>query len=252
MATDYTQYLGNSRWAVGGWTASGQNQLMAGADVVQAGTSTVDKGGMRAAGLIAAMLGEIAMRNKVANLADNYYNTNRQDYAFFAGTHQPAMQRTRDEAFSPTTNPTYTTDRYASVASGVGMSGVVDHQWFEARRRLPKYNTGQGRRLDFDMAIARLHAATSGWALGTRYEEDWAKAHNKRAWNRKVAMANIGIGVGNIVRHGVGTATAALSTAYNNVGNTVGSIGNGLAANLGYTFGAQTAARTIGQRNGNP
>lgn len=247
------QYSPPSRQMSGstyGYSGVGQNQMLAGPDIVHAASASVDKGGMRALGLVTAMAAEIALKQKMNDLARDYYNLNKQDFDFFTDVQEPEIATTVSQTFDPDINPSFTPDPKASIAAGMAVSSRVERTWFEARRRIPKYNTGQARRLDFDMAIAKVQAGATGWNLGVRYEEAYSLAHNKRAWHRKVAIANVGITVGNIVRQGSGQAMAKLSSAFGGIADTVSSVGNGLASDLGYTYGAKHAAQKEGSAHG--
>lgn len=224
--------------------------IVPGQDLIQSGLSTISKGGMRAAGLIAAMIAEATLRTKMADLAQDYYAQSQNDFNYYTANFLPGIQRTAQEAMSATTNPQVAPDKYASNAAGVGMSAITEKKWFEARRRIPKYNTGQARRLDYDFAVARLQSGSVGWMLGVRYEDTWALAHNKRAWRRKVSVANIGLEIGNTVRHGLANATSSLASGYKEVEGTVASVGNGLAASLGYDAGRETTHKQFGGSNG--
>lgn len=213
-----------------GITGAGQTQPMA--DPTALDTS-INKGGMRGIGLLAAAIAEFALKKKAIDLAKDYYNVNRQDYQFFQSVHQPAIGSSANEVFSAL-NPTYKYDFYASVPAAIAKVNNIDRQWYEARRRIPKYNIGQQRRLDYDMSVARAHAVTAGWNAGIRYELSWVDDHNERAFNRKAAVVNVGLGVGNIVRDGLSSSVTALSTSYDVMGDTVASIGNGYAAYSGF------------------
>lgn len=221
-----------------GYTGTGQTQFLGGEDAVATLSQSIDKGGMRGIGLLAAAIAEYTLKKKAVDLAKDYYNVNRQDYQFFQSVHQPAIASTANEAFSGL-NPTYAYDMYASVLAGVVKVNKIDKQWYEARRRIPKYNIGQQQRLDYDMAQARAHAITAGWNAGTRYELTWTDEHNTRAFNRKAAIVNVGIGVGNIVREGLAASVSNLATSYDAIGDTVASIGNGYAAYSGYNDARQ-------------
>ena len=199
-------------------------------------TQSNDKGGMRGIGLLAMVIGELALKSKAIALANDYYATNKKDYDFFVGNHEGAMKQTAIEAFGPN-NPQYNYDLYASIPAGIAKAGTIDRAWFEARRRIPKYNVGQAYRLDYDMAVARMAGVAAGWNLAVRYELNWADEHNNRALDRKVSVANMGIGVGNIVQQGLSAAVSNLSSAYDKIGDTVASIGNGYAMSRGYSAG---------------
>ena len=227
--------LNQNRPAPVGVSSTGQMQPMA--DVTALDTS-VDKGGMRGLGLLAVAIAEIALKRKAVDLAKDYFNVNKVDYDFFRTVHQPAIGSSANEAFSAL-NPDYAYDFYASVPAAIAKVNNTDKQWYEARRRIPKYNVGQQRRLDYDMAIARAHAVTAGWNAGIRYELGWVDEHNNRAFNRKAAITNVGIGVGNVVREGLANSVKTLATSYDTLGDTVASIGNGYAAYSGYKDSSQ-------------
>jgi hypothetical protein len=216
------------------------NNMGASGTEVLLATASNDKGGMRGVGLLAMVIAEIALKKKAIDLAEDYYKTNKKDFDFFVNNHEGPMQDTAEEAFGPR-NPKYNYDLYASVPAGIAKAGIIDRQWFEARRRIPKYNTGQNARLDYDMAVARAAAVAAGWNLATRYEFNWADEHNNRRMDRIVAVANMGIGVGNIVQQGLSAAVSNLSTAYDKIGDTVASIGNGYASSRGYVAGRANA-----------
>lgn len=226
-----------------GITGTGQTQPLAGDDATSLDVS-ISKGGMRGLGLLAAAIAEYELKKKVVDLAKDYYNVNRQDYQFFQDIHQPAIASSANETFSAL-NPTYKYDFYASVPAAIAKVNQTANQWYAARRRIPKYNIGQQRRLDYDMAAARAHAITAGWNAGIRYELSWVDDHNNRAFNRKAAVANVGLGIGNIVREGLAQSITTLSTSYDALGDTVASIGNGYAAFSGYNDGRAGVKRVV-------
>src|SRR5699024_11959327 len=82
-----------------GPTAIGQNQMGASGMEVTTAVNSVDKGGMRGAGLIAMTIAEVALKKEASDLAADYYNTNRKDYDFFKNLHRTPMQQTALEAF---------------------------------------------------------------------------------------------------------------------------------------------------------
>jgi hypothetical protein len=231
-----------------GITGTGQTQPLAGADANSLDT-TIQKGGMRGLGLLAAAIAEYELKKSAINLAKDYYNINAKDYQFFQTNHQPGIQASANEVFDNTFNPQYDYDFYASVPAAIARVNNTDKQWYEARRRVPKYNVGQQRRLDYDMAVARAHAVTAGWNAGIRYELSWVDDHNNRAFNRKAAVVNVGIGIGNIVREGLASSITSLSTSYDAMGDTVASIGNGYAAFSGYNDSRQQVRRVINGDN---
>lgn len=226
-----------------GITGTGQTQPLGGEDGNSLNTS-IDKGGMRGLGLLAAAIAEYSLKKQAIDLAKDYYNVNKQDYVFFQNTHQPAIASSANEVFSGL-NPTYAYDFYASVPAAIAKVNHTDEQWYAARRRIPKYNIGQQLRLDYDMAIARAQAITAGWNAGIRYELSWVDEHNTRAFNRKAAVVNVGLGIGNIVREGLANSVTTLATSYDTIGDTVASIGNGYAAYSGYNDGRNEVKRVV-------
>jgi hypothetical protein len=248
MADQLSTYgmMTNYRPAQNGYSGVGQTQMLSGENAVATLSSSTDKGGMRGIALVAMAIAEIALKQKVIDLGQNYFNINQQDYAFFANRHQPQMAQSATEAFSQTLNPTYQYDYYASLPGGIASTAVNERQWYEARRRLPKYNIGQQRRLDYDMAITRLHAVASGWNMGTRYELTWADQHNLRAYDRKLAVANIGLGIASIVRQGLASAVGEVSQAYDTLGDSIAAMGNGYSEMGGFNAGRQQARKMYG------
>lgn len=237
----------NNHTGQNGYSGTTQNQFMADGPSVASLTQSINKGGMRGLALLAVSIAEVALKKKATDLAKDYYNVNQQDYQFFQTVHQPAIGSTASEAFG-SLNPNYPYDYYASVPAAIAKVNNVDKQWYEARRRIPKYNVGQQRRLDYDMGVARAHAVTAGWNAGIRYELNWADDHNNRAFNRKAAVVNVGIGMGNIVRDGLAASVSSLASSYDSLGDTVASFGNGYAAYNGYNDGrSQVRKATNGE-----
>ena len=247
---DVTTRVSSNMVPQNGYSGKGQTQWGTGEDAVAMQVSTTNKGGMRGLGLLAMVFAEIALKRESLDLAKDYFKINKKDYDFFVSTHQAPIAQTVAEAMSPVDNPVYEQDYYASVPAGMGKSSILDQQWFEARRRVHRYATGLQRRIDYDFALRRTHGILSGWNLGRRYEMTYADEHNNRRFDRKIEAGNIGIGIGNIVRQGLSSSVSNLSSAYDNLGDTVSTIGNGLAANTGYNAGrAQTAQRYTSMEN---
>jgi hypothetical protein len=203
-------------------------------------------GGMRGIGLLAFMAAQIALKLETLDLAKDYFNTNKRDFDFFRVTHQPGMQQSAAEVMSSTLNPMVQPDEYASSPAGLSTSKAIDRKWFETRRRTGRYNVGAHRRMDYDFAVLRAAAVASGWNMGRRYELAWADAHNERAYNRKLAMANVGIQAGNTMRQGLATAVNNVQSAYTGLGDTVFSVANGYYQKAGY----EDARKQVKQRYG--
>lgn len=236
---EVTTFVGSNNNAKNGYTGKGQTQQFAGEEAQATLLTTIDKGGMRGAGLIAVALAEASLKAKAVELAEDYYDTNKKDYDFFRSTHQGPISQSVDEAMSETTNPTYIPDPVASIPAGIARTSIGDKQWFEVRRRAHRYAVGMQKRIDYEFAVLRTHAIVAGWNIGTRYEINFAEEHNNRRFDRKIAVSNIGIGVGNIVRAGLASSVSGLASAQDNLGDMISSIGNGLAANTGYRAGRQ-------------
>ncbi len=232
-----------------GYVGRGQSQPGAGDSAIQAASQSVNKGGMRGAGLIAVTIGEVMLKKKATDLAKDYYRVNKKDYDNFRRIHEDPMRASVREAMSRATNPTYRHDFYASAPAGMAKTAVLDKQWFETRRRAPRYAVGLQQKIDADFAIQRMHGIIAGWNIGRRYEITYADEHNNRRFDKMLEVGNVGIGVGNVVRRGLASSVQNLASAYDNVGDTIATIGNGLSANSGYQSGRRDAARRYEQRN---
>lgn len=208
------------------------------------GFGDASAGGMRGIGLAVFLIAQMTLKLKSVDLSKDYYKSNKKDFDFFKATHQGAMTASVTEVMSATYNPSYTPDLYASAPAGASKSKIIDRQWFEARRRTHRYAVGAQARLDYDYSIQRTAGSLTGWNLGRRYEMAWSDAHNERAFNRKIAMANVGISAGNTIREGLATAVSKLNDAYSGLSSAVSSIGNGYFAKESYTQGrAETRVR---------
>ena len=241
MTGEVTTRIQSGYQPANGPTGKGQTQPGAGNQSLDIASQSTDKGGMRGIGLLAVVLAEIALKKESIDLAKNYYKTNKVDYDFFVAVHRGPIAATVTEAMSDTLNPLYRHDYYASAPAGMAKASIVDEQWFETRRRTHRYSTGLQKRVDYDFAVLRMHGILGGWNLARRYEMTYADEHNNRRFDRKIEASNIGIGIGNIVRQGLASSVSNLSSAYDGLGDTVASIGNGLAANSGYAAGRNRA-----------
>lgn len=236
----------NVQPAKSGYSSKGMDMPGASSEALSIANASVDKGGMRGLGLLAVVIAEMALKKESIDLARDYYNTNKRDFDFFTSVHEPAIAASVAEAMSPVTNPKYVHDYYASSPAGMAKTAILDKQWFETRRRIHKHAIGLQRRVDYDFAIRRMHGIVGGWNIGRRYEMTYADEHNNRRFDKMLEMGNIGIGVGNIVSNGLASSVGQLASAYDALGDTVSTIGNGLAANTGYRAGRQFAASKYG------
>lgn len=218
----------NNNMPAASGTASGQNQ-----PITDSLGQSLSPGGMRGIGLVVFMIAQIALKLDTLKLAQDYFNTNKKDFDFFKATYQPGEAKSALEVMSPITNPYYVTDLYASAPAGLSTSKTIDKQWFETRRRTARNSVGAMRRIDYEFALMRAAAVASGWNMGRRYEMAWADAHNERAYNRKLSMANVGIAAGNTMREGLATAVGKVEGAYQGLENSLASVGNGYYAKQG-------------------
>lgn len=227
-----------------GAISRGMDTPGASSEAVNIASTTSDKGGMRGLGLLAAVIAELKLKKEAIDLARDYYKTNKQDFDFFVATHQPSIQQSIAEAINPNTNPIYRHDYYASAPAGMAKASILDKQWFETRRRTHRYAVGLQRRVDYEFAIQRMHGIVGGWNVGVRYEMTYADEHNTRRTDKILEMGNVGISVGNIVRQNLASSVGQLASSYDNLGDTIATIGNGYAAKRGYAEGrAETKQR---------
>lgn len=230
----------------GGYTKENQTQWMNGENAVATILGSVNKGGMRGVGLLAVTLAEAKLKVDTYKLARDYYNTNKKDYDFFKSTHQAPIQASAQDAMSNTTNPPYVADFYASAPAGMAASAQIDKSWWETMRRTGRYARGLRQKITYEMALIRAHAIVGGWNTGRRYELTFADEHNNRRFDRKVEIANIGLGVGNIVAQGLASSVSKLAAAQDNLGDIAATIGNGLAAQTGYNKARQNVSEAYG------
>lgn len=242
VSGDKTEATKGASNPVNGYTGVRQDQMF-NTDASRAIlTGSIDKGGMRGAGLLAMAIAEADLKAKSIEQAQDYYNVNKKDYDAFIAIHEGPIAQTVAEAMSAVTNPKYPYDLYASIPAGISKTSIADKQWFETRRRMHRYATGAQSQVDYDFAMMRTHGVVAGWNIGTRYEINYADEHNNRRFDRKITASNIGIGIGNIVRQGLASSVARLASSYDNLGDTVSTIGNGLAARSGYIAGREQAS----------
>jgi hypothetical protein len=207
-------------------------------------------GGMRGLGLITFILGQILLQNQALSLAGDYYNTNRQDFQFFANTHEGPMRQSAGEAFNPATNPTYPWDQLFPIPGAAARVANTDKQWLIARKSLSKYAVGAGQRIDYEFARNRVQQLAASWYLGWRGELAYQLDHNERQFNRQAMVVNIGLGVGNEVSRGLASAAGNLETAYGQLGNQFGSLASGLSGQIGQRQGYQDATSVYKQLSG--
>lgn len=225
------------------YTSAGQNTFLADSQSTAILLQSIDKGGMRGLGLLAIAIAEAKLKQDSIKLARDYYKLNKKDFDFFVAQHEGPIAQSVAEAMSDVTNPVYQYDLYASVPAGIAKTSIGEKQWFETRRRTHRYAIGAQKRIDYEFALMRTHAIAAGWNIGTRYEINYADEHNNRRFDRKIAVSNIGVGIGNIVRARLASSVSRLASANDNLGDTISTIGNGLAARSGYNVGREQTAR---------
>lgn len=223
---------------VGTYSGGSQNQWGSDAGAVGNISSSKTAGGMRGLGLIALVLGQLYIDNKIIDLASDYYKVNLQDFQFFQSTHQAPMAATAAEAFNPALNPAYVQDKYVAIPASAARVAELDRRWLASRKSLSRYATGAAQRLDYEYAKQRTAQMAASWFLGWHSELAYAQEHNERQFNRKVTVVNIGIGVGNEVARGLASAAGSMNNALTGAGNQLGSIASGLSQDIGQRKGA--------------
>lgn len=243
MSGKITNATGSNSVPKNGITGKGHTSMGADDAALNAATNGIQKGGMRGVGLVIVAIAEAMLKKKATDLSRDYYRTNKIDYDNFRRIHEGPIKATVAEAMSPVENPTYVADFYASAPAGMAKSSVLDKQWYQTRRRTHRYATGLQLRIDYDFAVQRTHAIVGGWNIGRRYEITYADVKNNRRFDKMLEAGNVGLGVGNVVREGLASSVKGLAAAYDNIGDTVSTIGNGLAANTGYKAGRADAKK---------
>lgn len=244
-----TTLIGGPTYTAGG--SMPQVQFGVSGQELYSSSSGIASGGMRGAGLIALMLSQIFLQRKIISLSRDYYDTNKKDYDFFRNTHRPHVEGSASEAFSGRNpHPGDSPDYVAVETSGLATSKEVDKAWYEVRRRLPRYAVGLHRRTDYDFAFQRAHAGIVGWSISRRYADAYYDSRVDRYFNRKFAVANIGIAAGNLSAQGLATATTRLIGSYESFTDNLASIGNGFFAKKGTQQGAEDTRQRMNKFTG--
>jgi hypothetical protein len=236
--------------SAGSYTGGAQNQWGSDAATTANVSSSKTAGGMRGLGLIALVLGQLYIDNKVIDLAADYYNINKQDFDFFKSTHQAPLAATAAEAFDTNLNPSYVQDKYVAIPASAARVAELDRQWLANRKSLSRYATGAAQRLDYEYAKVRATQMAASWFLGWRSELSYAQEHNERQFNRKVTVVNIGIGVGNEVARGLASAAGSMNNALTGASNQLGSVASGLSGEIGRRQGAKDTQQLYRQIGG--
>jgi hypothetical protein len=124
-------------------------------------------------------------------------------------------------------------DYIASTGRGASMGARrLDKQWYATRRRMPKYQTGLGKWLDYKFSMGKVNETLNGWNLGFRYEDHRKEIYDEQRHGHRTNILNLGIGVGNSARRGLATAVGQLSEARSNLSSNMSSALNGAAQNI--------------------
>ena len=202
-------------------------------------------GGLSGFGMIFIEGAQYALLTQDLNTAQNYYNTNKQDFIFFTNTYEGRMAGSLTEAM---TRPLYEDpasaalpqygglDYLAVLGRGLSMAARrVDYEWYLTRRRQSKYNIGKGKWIDYKFTIEKIQQGIQGWNVAFRYEDHRKEAYDEQRHANRTNILNLGIGVGNIARNGLATSVKALSEARTQAAGQLGAFSN----DLGYQSGKQ-------------
>jgi len=223
------------------YSGGGQTASPVGSATLSPSLATLAMGGTRIFAIYAAYQQVQALKQNLT-IAKNYYNVNKQDFDFWNTTYNPKMLTALNEGM---TRPFYTngtfTPQYGALdylaSTGRGQSRAplkMDKEWLQTRRRVGRYNVGQGHRVDLKYALARFNAELEGWNIGYRYEDNRKMQYDEQRHAHQAEILNLGIGAGNAARAGLATAVAGLSEAKAQKGGMAGALSNGLSTFAGY------------------
>lgn len=233
------------------YTGSGQTTSPVSSAVLSPSLSTLAMGGTRVFAIYAAYQQLQSLKQNLT-IAKNYYNTNKQDFDFWNTTYNPRMLLSLNEGMS---RPYYTNNNFtpqygaldytASVGRGQSRASLkTDREWFQTRRRVGKYNIGQGHRVDLKYALARFNSELEGWNLGFRYEDNRKMLYDEQRHAHQAEILNLGIGAGNAARAGLATAVQGLSEEKAQKAGSLGALSNGLSTFAGYAQQTQDIRQT--------
>lgn len=227
--------------------------------------SAFSMGGNIAAALT-AMEQVIQLRRDV-ELAGKYYDINTKDFNFWdhgttaenvdsdgflldsqpvapAGTFQGYKKYLGDSLNEAMSRGFYSRENFTPqfgaldyiASTGRGQSKAsfhLDREWLNSRRKVGRYNVGQGRRADYKYAIAKFNSELEGWNLGFRFEDHRKMLYDEQRHAHQVEILNIGIGAANIARAGLASSVKAMSEARSQKAGMFGSLSNGFATFAG-------------------
>lgn len=201
-------------------------------------------GGISGFGMLAVEIAQYELLTQDLNTAQNYFDTNKQDFIFFTNTYEGKMASSLTEAMtrplyeSGTLLPQYGKQDYLAVL-GRGLSVAarkVDRDWYLTRRRMGRYNIGLGKWLDYKFTIEKIQQGIQGWNLGFRFEDHRTEVYDEQRHANRVNILNLGIGVGNMAREGLATSVKSLSEARTQTSGQIAAVGN----DLGYAGAKKT------------
>jgi hypothetical protein len=195
---------------------------------------SIDGGGMQGWTGFAVSLVQMYFAIEQVQLAENYYNTNKQDFDFFTNNYQNPMVSHKNQAFAA---PFYAIDYLPMTGASLGKVKVYDEKWLQTRRRTHRYALGHQRHIDYTYYMLRRKAAFASWIQGRRVEDARKDWKDDQIQTHKVQALNFGIAVGNIARQGLAQSVAAKEKAYDELGSRIGGISSGLGKYAGYQAG---------------
>jgi hypothetical protein len=233
------------------YSGAGQVTSPAGSGALDPSVMALGMGGTRLFAIYAAYQQLQALKSNLT-IAQNYYNENHKDFAFWLSVYQGTMQSALTEAMqrqfynANTFTPQYgALDYLASTGRGQSRAALrIDREWQGARRRISKYNVGLGKRIDYKYAIAKMNSELEGWNLGYRYEDHRKMVYDDQRHAHQAEILNLGIGATNAARAGLATSVAALSEAKAQKAGQFGALSNGLSTFAGFQQQTQGLGRT--------
>ena len=232
------------------YVGGGQTVTPVGDSTLSTSLSTIAMGGTRVFAIYAAYQ-QIQSLKQNLTIAKNYYNENHKDFVFWNTTYNPKMLSALTEGMTRGfyTNGNFTPqygalDYLASVGRGQSRASLkYDREWFAARRRVGRYNVGQGHRVDLKYSMARFNAELEGFNIGFRFEDNRKMMYDEQRHAHQAEILNLGIGAGNAVRAGLATAVQGLSEAKTQRAGMYGALSNGLATFAGFQDASAGARR---------
>jgi hypothetical protein len=223
------------------YTGGGQTDSPVSSGSLSPSVAAIAMGGTRVFAISAAYQQLQALKQNLT-IAKNYYTINKQDFDFWTSTYQNHM---RDALLEGMNRPYYTTgtftpqygalDYKASTGRGQSKAALkMDRDWYLNRRKISKYNTGLGHKLDLQYSLARFNSELEGFNLGYRFEDNRKLVYDEQRHAHQAEILNLGIGAGNAARKGLATAVGTLSEARSEKASQMGALSNGLSNFAGF------------------